>query len=209
MADDYGSFYKVSLSSGNSLPTGAKVTTLSGLGHLSPFLPSVDNLHYCDLYTGTGEVVAAAKIARLLASARQDFSVERSGLVSYDDIRGRSVIFLGASMEDPILARLPEECELAFDMPQGHQAAILDRHPTPGQPKAYNLARDQKTGEFQTDYALLSLLPGVDPDHYILVTGGITTLGTQAAAEFATSPTQMATLEKMREGSGSVTGRSP
>jgi hypothetical protein len=153
-------------------------------------------------------VVAAVKIARLLGAEKQDLSVERSGLVSYDNIRGGNVIFLGSSAEDAVLEKLPIDAELFFDL-SGEDAVIRDRASAPGQPGSYRLGRDPKTGEYQTDYALISLLPSVDPGRYVLVLAGITTLGTQAAAEFATSPAQMATLEDMRGGSRGPAGRSP
>jgi hypothetical protein len=86
---------------------------------------------------------------------------------------------------------------------------LVDHHPVAGRPDKYRLSRDQKTGEFRTDYALISLLPGVTPDRHIMVLGGITTLGTQAAAEFATSPAHMAVLEKMRGDSHGNPARSP
>ena len=209
LADDYGDVYRVFLSSGQSLPTGARVPSLSGFESIPPALPRTGNLHYFDLYTGTGEVVAAAKIAGLLSAEKQDFSVERSGLVSYDNIRGRNVIFLGGNFEDAVLAKLPVDAELGFDLSQRGPATIHDHRTAPGRPDSYTLGRDQKTGEFQTDYALISFLPSVDPGRYILVLAGITTLGTQAAVEFATSPAQMAALGNMREGSSAPAHRSP
>lgn len=209
LADDYGDVYKVFLSSGHPFPSGAKVPSLSGFENVSPALPKTGKLHYFDLYTGTGEVVAAAEIARLLGAEKQNFSVERSGLVSYDNIRGRNVIFLGASFEDAVLAKLPVDAELVFDTAEGGLAVVRDRRSAPGQPDSYRLVQDPKTGEFQTDYALISLLPSVDPGRFILVLGGITTLGTQAAVEFATSSAQMATLENMRGGSRGPAARSP
>jgi len=207
LTDDYGDVFRVLLSSAHSLPSGAKVPSLSGLEYVSPALPRMANLRYFDLYTGTGEVVAAVKIARLLGAEKQDVSVERSGLVSYDNIRGGNVIFLGSSAEDAVLEKLPIDAELFFDLSEG--AVIRDRASAPGQQHLYRLGRDPKTGEFQTDYALISLLPSVDPGRYVLVLAGITTLGTQAAAEFATSPAQMATLENMRGASHGPAGRSP
>jgi len=208
LTDDYGDVYRVLLSSNHSLPSGAKIPSLSGLEYVSPALPKRGNLRYFDLYTGTGEVVAAVKIARLLSAQNQDVSVERSGLVSYDNIRGGNVIFLGSSAEDAVLEKLPIDAELVFDL-SGEDAVIRDRPATPGQPHSYQLVRDPKTGEYRTDYALISLLPSVDPGRYVLVLAGITTLGTQAATEFATSPAQMATLENMRGGSHGPAGRSP
>ena len=208
LTDDYGDVYRVFLSSSHSLPSGAKIPSLSGFENIPPVLPRTGNLRYFDLYTGTGEVVAAVMIARLLAAEKQDFSVERSRLVSYDNIRGGNVIFLGSSAEDAVLEKLPIDAELVFDL-TGEDAVIRDRPSAPGQTHSYRLGRDQKTGEYQTDYALISLLPSVDPGRYVLVLAGITTLGTQAAAEFATSPAQMATLENMRGASRGPAGRSP
>ena len=208
LTDDYGDVFRVFLRSARSLPSGAKIPSLSGFENIPPVLPRRGDLRYFDLYTGTGEVVAAVKIARLLGAEKQDLSVERSGLVSYDNIRGGNVIFLGSSAEDAVLEKLPIDAELVFDL-SGEGMVIRDRASAPGQPGSYRLGRDPKTGEFQTDYALISLLPSVDPGRYVLVLAGITTLGTQAAAEFATSPAQMATLENMRGGSRGPAGRSP
>jgi len=208
LTDDYGDVFRVLLASPHSLPSGAKISSLSGLEYVSPALPKRGSLRYFDLYTGTGEVVAAVKIARLLSTQKQDVSIERSGLVSYDNIRGGNVIFLGSSAEDAVLEKLPIDAELVFDL-SGEDAVIRDLPAAPGQPHVYRLGRGSKTGEYQTDYALISLLPSVDPGRYVLVLAGITTLGTQAAAEFATSPAQMATLENLRAGSHGSAGRSP
>jgi hypothetical protein len=208
LADDYLDLYRFSRSSSHSLPVGTRVRSLVGLERFSPIHPSAESLYYWDLYTGIGEVVATGKIASLLATENQDFSVERSGLISYDNIRNSNAIFIGASAEDPILAQLPVEADLDFAGPDS-SFHLVDHHPVAGRPDKYRLSRDQKTGEFRTDYALISLLPGVTPDRHIMVLGGITTLGTQAAAEFATSPAHMAVLEKMRGDSHGNPARSP
>ncbi|HEX5482431.1 MAG TPA: hypothetical protein VFZ08_07370 [Terriglobia bacterium] len=68
---------------------------------------------------------------------------------------------------------------------------IRDLHPPPGQPSLYRLQRDGKTEALEGEYALINLLPGVVPGRYIMVLGGISTIGTQAAAEFATSADYM------------------
>ena len=43
---------------------------------------------------------------------------------------------------------------------------------------------------------IISFLPGITPNRKIVVLAGMTTLGTQAAAEFATSPAGMAELKR-------------
>src|SRR6266508_2219180 len=74
--------------------------------------------------------------------------------------------------------------------------------PEANQPATYEFQRDDRTKALQSEYALISLLPSVTPNQYILVLAGLSTLGTQAAAEFATSEASMLTLEKMWAASG-------
>jgi len=209
LRDDYGDLYGFSLSPGYSLALGVRVPNLSGLRRTSPMLPRVGNLYYHDLYTGTGEVVAGANIARFLTNEKQAFSIERSGLVSFDLSRGTNVIFLGGPVADSHLASLSLKSDLDFAPSSQAFQAVHNTHPAAGKASTYPLKRDPKTGEIMTDYALISLLPGAVPGYFRLVLAGITTLGTQAAAEFATSPSQMALLEKMRGGPGGQTRRSP
>jgi hypothetical protein len=209
LRDEYNDLHQFSLSSSHSLPFGARVPSLSGLERISPVLPRVGNLYYWDLYTGTGEVVAAAQIAQFLTHEEQTFSIVRSGLVSSDQTRDTNVIFLGGPGENAHLESLALQSDLAFAPSDKGYQSVLDRHPTAGRPSSYPLKRDPKTGEIMTDYALISLLPGAVPDRYRMVLAGITTLGTQATAEFATSLSQMSILEKMRRGSAGQTPRSP
>ena len=203
LIDGAGDLYRCVVNSGISLPTGARVLSLIGVGRQSPIPPGVGPLYYMDTYAGTGEVVAAARIAQLLASRNQKFSIRRNRIVSYDDIKSTNVIFIGATFEDSILRQLPVESDLTFEQMDDHelsglQDVIHDRHPSAGHPDSYALLRDAKTGTIEGDYALVSLLPGLTPDRHIMVLGGITTIGTEAAADFVTSPDNMALLDRMR-----------
>jgi len=201
MMNDAGDLYRYFLDTSSPLPVGAKVPTLAGLDRQAPIPPGVGPLYYFDLYTGTGEVIAAAKIAQLLARQNQEFSIKRSRMVSFDDLRNDNVIFIGASLENSLLRQLPVETDLTFEQLHLRQfmgsQQIRDSHPEVHQAETYHLLRDAKTGKLDGEYALISLLPGTVPAHYIMVLGGISTVGTQAAAEFASSPESMALLEKM------------
>jgi len=207
LMSEQGDLYRYFLNGVHALPFGARVQSFAGLERRAPAPPLRGPLSYSDAYTGTGEVVGAAKIAELLARAGRNFSVERDGIVSFEDIRGTNVVFLGASLEDPVLAQLPMANDFGFEQDAEHAFAgsqlIIDRHPVPGGPSTYTLQRDPKTQAIEGDYALISLLPGVTPNHSILVLAGISTLGTQAAAEFATSEENMQTVTEMRsQGTG-------
>ena len=69
---------------------------------------------------------------------------------------------------------------------------ILNRQPKPGEQAEYfpTLPEESKS------YALLSMLPGVDESHEILVIGGLDTSSTTAAADFLLSDKTAAGLLK-------------
>jgi hypothetical protein len=59
---------------------------------------------------------------------------------------------------------------------------VLNVHPLAGEPKMFLGTRaNQPTTE---DYAVVGLLPGLDPSRSILILAGDTTFGTQAAVEY-------------------------
>ena len=202
LMSESGDLYRYYNDTSHSFAMGAQVPSIVGLERRGPIPNGVGPLYYFDSYTGTGEVIAMGRIAELLSRSGQNFLVKRSRIASYEDVKNRNVIFLGTSLEDSILGKLPVESDLVFEEPTGNQFVgrllIRDRHPGPGQSSTYEFQRDERTKALQAEYALISLLPGLSPNQYILVLAGLSTLGTQAAAEFATSDKNMVVLDQMR-----------
>jgi hypothetical protein len=153
---------------------------------------------YEDGYTGTGEVMAVYYLTRFLLAAHIPLQVERSQLIKTDDLRNQNVIFLGSVIENPILSGLPLNQDFVFEQPQRPpilwRARIVNLHPRPGEKPFYEVERDNKTQVLRADYAVVSFLPGVAPGREIVILGGLTTIGTQAAAQFVTSPAGAAEL---------------
>jgi hypothetical protein len=145
-----------------------------------------------DGYTGTGEVMAVYDLERLFSGSHRALTVERSQLLTATDFKNHNVIFLGSVIENPILSGLPLTQSFVFAQPKRPpilwRSRILNLHPAPGEKSFYQVERDPKTQVLEADYALVSFLPGVAPGREIVVLGGLTTLGTEAAAQFVTSP---------------------
>lgn len=186
-----------------SMAMGRKVQSLDdqevqpgGKGVSGPF-------YYFDAFTGSGEVVAAARISQFLTARGEPFLIKRSRIISYGDIAGNNVIFLGSPKENQLLQKLPIKQELVFDPPPPDRypigSSIRDLNPPSGHQATYEMQLDPVTGAINAEYGLISLLPGVAGDHYVLVLGGLTTLGTEGAAEFVTSDRRMAALQRMLE----------
>lgn len=196
-----GDYYHFDSPTVLSMAMGSRVLSLenqqvqpAGKGQSGPF-------YYFDAFTGTGEVVAAAKIAQFLTARGQPFQIKRSRIISYGDIKENNVIFLGSPKENQLLKKLPIAQELVFGAPPPDQypmgSYIQDLNPPPGHPATYGLQLDPLTGAIQVEYGLVSLLPGMSDEHYVLILAGLTTLGTQSAADFVTSERNMALVERM------------
>jgi hypothetical protein len=151
-----------------------------------------------DLHTGTGEVMAVFYLTRMFSQFHSSLGVKRSRLVTTDDLARHDIIFLGSTIEDALLAGLPLTQDFVFVWPpqpaRVWKQRIQNLHPHPGESSSYEVERDAKTSVLRADYGLVSFLPGMTPERRIAILGGLTTLGTQAAADFVTSPSQIAEL---------------
>ncbi|MDQ2777784.1 MAG: hypothetical protein M3Y57_23155, partial [Acidobacteriota bacterium] len=136
-------------------------------------------------------------------------SFKRSRLVTACDLQTHNVIFLGAPSVNPILNELPPPPGFGFAFANARpflwRTRIKAVKPASGEPAQFVIERDPESGVLRTDYATVSLLPGIAPGRRILVLAGLTTSGTQAAAEVVTSAPRIDDLLK-RVGSGRTPG---
>jgi hypothetical protein len=136
-----------------------------------------------DHYTGIGELIAVHELTRMFDYQRAEFVLKRSPLVTWDEARSRNLIFIGSVAENGSLKLLPATQDFTL-MATADAAGIVNHHPRQGEPQVYLRPEHPLT----RDYAIVALLPGVQPDHRMFVFSGLTTLGTQAAVEYALEP---------------------
>ncbi len=151
------------------------------------FNPSSDARSFIlDHYTGVGEVLAIHELDHVFALLNRPIRVKRGALFSLDDAKNNDLIFVGSPSENLTLLDIPGTQEFVFQRldsgPRKGDLAVLNVHPQPGEPKIFlGTPANQPTTE---DYAVVSLLPGLDPSRSILILAGDTTFGTQAAVEY-------------------------
>jgi len=139
-----------------------------------------------DHYTGVGEVLAIHQLDRVFFMFNRPLRVKRGALFSLDDAKNNDLIFVGSPSENLTLGDIPGTREFTFrrldNGPRKGDLGVFNAHPLPGEP-AFFLATpaNQPTVD---DYAVISLLPGLDPTHSILILAGNSTFGTQAAVEY-------------------------
>jgi hypothetical protein len=151
------------------------------------FNPSSDTRAFIlDHYTGVGEVLAIHQLDRLFALLDRPIDVKRGALFSLDDAKNNDLIFVGSPSENLTLLDIPGSQEFVFRRldagARKGDLGVFNVHPQPGEPQIFLASpANQPTTE---DYAIVSLLPGIDPSRSVLILAGNSTFGTQAAVEF-------------------------
>jgi hypothetical protein len=136
-----------------------------------------------DHYTGIGELISVHELTRMFDYQHAEFVLKRSPLVTWDEARSRNLIFIGSVAENGSLKLLPATQDFTLTA-TADAAGIVNHHPRQGEPQVYLRPEHPLT----KDYAIVALLPGVQPDYRTFVFSGLTTLGTQAAVEYALEP---------------------
>jgi len=140
-----------------------------------------------DHYTGVGEVLAIHQLDRIFFSVfNRSVGVKRGALFSLDDAKNNDLIFVGSPSENLTLLDIPGTKEFVFQRldsgPRKGDLAVVNVHPQQDEPKMFLATpANQATTE---DYAVIGLLPGLDPARSILILAGNSTFGTQAAVEY-------------------------
>jgi len=178
----------------NALFTGNSITGLRYAPTGAPQDGSAPD-SYVDTYTGIGELAAVYDLTKLFDAHQATFTLKRSQLVAWDEAKSRNLIFIGASVENPSLRVLPPTVNFTQKAGTGF-AGIVNHHPKPGEPAVYSRPEHPLT----TDYAIIALLPGVQPGKRVLLFSGLTTFGTQAAVEFLCRPDSVAEILKQVTG---------
>jgi hypothetical protein len=153
--------------------------------------PVVENPAIIDIYTGVGEVKSVYFLGNLLWKVGHPFRVERSRLLTWEDLKAHNIVCLGGPAENLQLRRLPQEQEFVFKF-EGIEGGspkfvILNRKPQHGEQTRYApVVEGSSQSTVTEDYALVSMLKGLDPNRRLLILAGVTTFGTQACTEYVT-----------------------
>ncbi|MGB8536015.1 MAG: hypothetical protein WCD57_06355 [Acidobacteriaceae bacterium] len=144
---------------------------------------------YVDTYTGIGELASVYTLTRLFDDHRAHFILKRSMLTTWDEAKTKDLIFIGSTAENPSLR--VSESVMDFTLTADKDSAgFVNHHPEAGEPAIYSRPEHPMT----RDYAVLALLPGMQPGKRILIFSGLTTLGTQAAVDYVCRPDSAADL---------------
>jgi len=138
-----------------------------------------------EAWTGVGEIMAVHKLTELATQSGFHFRMVRGRALTYDDMKGGNVIFLGSPWANDMQAKFnmgmtPFRCFGTED--------IVNYEPQTGEPPAYYPELNSTTKELTASYGLFSVLPGLTAGTKIVSSSGIDDYATQAAMDLMTSP---------------------
>ena len=150
--------------------------------------------------TKSGESLAAVHVANLFAGGGLRARATLSRLLTWDDFRRENLILLGHNEQnqwmDPLLSKYPLRLE-STDGAQ--QRRIVNTEPDTDEQQFYQIDYATDPNEPTVEYALVSMLPGTDDRHQLLLISGLNTQATLMAAEFLTDPRRVPALRSRLE----------
>ena len=162
----------------------------TGMRYYNSTLNAGEPIH--DHYTGVGEVLGIHELDHVFAILKHGLRVKRGRLLSLDDAKHNNLIFLGSPSENLSLREIPSTQDFVFKWintsGRRNDLGIVNTHPKPGEQKEFYASAKLPLIE---DYSLVAVVPGVSPGLWVMLLAGITTIGTQAAAEYVCRPSSI------------------
>jgi len=135
-------------------------------------------------YADVGAVQAAFLLGRLL---NRDVGLKNASALGWEDIWNSNVIFVGKSNVNPAIQRVLRDAHLDFaDTEFG--AAVRNGHPLPGESAEYPNAATHGAGK---KYGVISVLPGPQPGHHMMILTGAGAELMWALAQSVTDPARV------------------
>ncbi|MEO8126476.1 MAG: hypothetical protein ABJF23_26260 [Bryobacteraceae bacterium] len=155
-----------------------------------------------------GEALGSIPLAVMFTKAGVPIRAVQSRYMNWQDFRTENLILLGHSEAnrwlDPILSNLPfRMAKTDTDKPR----RIINPGHKPGEPGEYLPDYTKGHNPAVEDYALISMLGGMDGRHGLTLINGVNTEGTQMALEYLTEAENLRVLENaLRKQSPNHTG---
>lgn len=134
------------------------------------------------VFTTLGELDGAFTLGKVLAPRIPGIQLVSSMNLSWNQLGGSSVIFVGPPKFNMQIMDLPVQQDLVLEPPSG----VRNVRPRQGEPALF---ADDEPGGSQSGiaYSLISYLPGLNKDGHIIVLAGSGIPGTLAATQYVTS----------------------
>ena len=150
-------------------------------------VPYTEVVPMWDRSVALADAQAFSRLENLFARKQEEVDLRGERLVSLADLRGRPSIFIGA-FDNEWAMSLGADLRFYFDTDQRHHAQIIRDRQKPEATDWELVDAWPPKRDISEDYALVTRVVNRTTERNIVVLGGITQYGTEAAAEFVTDP---------------------
>ena len=149
-----------------------------------------------------GEAMGVGYLANLFGRAGLSVQLTQSRFLDWGELRSNNCILLGNNETNPWLDPILEDYPLQLEQTSREKPrGIVNLKLRPGEAAQYHVEYPASDDRPTVEYALVSMLPGLDGHHKLLLINGLNTQATQKAIEFLTDP---AGLQDLTEALSSV-----
>ena len=147
-----------------------------------------------------GEAVGASFLASLFGHVGLRIRPTESRFLGWEDFREADVILLGHNESNRWIDSALESRPFQLEPAEGNKRRrIINLAPEPGEAKEYLIEYPNENTTVTVEYALISMTPGIDEYHELVVISGLNTGATQIAAEFLSDEMRLrGLLERMK-----------
>ena len=145
--------------------------------------------------TKVGEAVAGVHLTSMLTRLGLQTRSTQSRFLSWEDLRRDNLIILGHNEANKWLDPLLKDRPFNLQSTTGHHPrGIVNAQPAAGELPVYQIAYSEGENDADREYALVSMLPGIERGHPLLIISGLNAQATQIATEYMTSEARLAEL---------------
>ncbi|MFB3825998.1 MAG: hypothetical protein ACE15B_04480 [Bryobacteraceae bacterium] len=134
--------------------------------------------------TGVAESIAAVNLAQMFGRYGLSVRTKESRLLNWGDLRGGNFILLGHNEANPWVDKLLHKYPLRLGNSLGIRRHIENTRPAAGERPVYFKEAAATQVDPVIEYGLVSMLPGVDERHMLLLVTGLDGQASQMASEY-------------------------
>jgi hypothetical protein len=147
-------------------------------------------LYYENGFAGLGDMLAVQRLSMFFTNLGATITAIRAHQLTLEEMKDEDLVFLGGFQDRGNLLWLPEHWPWRFA--RVSRPGFLNDYITDTQAPAeanshYGVEFDGDSHVIRAEHAMISVVPGVSPAHRVVIVAGLTTSGTQGAAEFLAS----------------------
>jgi hypothetical protein len=148
------------------------------------------HLYYENGFAPLGDMVGMNRLSILFTNLGATIAAIRAHQLTLEELKDTDVVFLGSFEDRGNLLWQPEHWPWRFARKTGSNpwsSYIFDTAAPADVNSHFGLELDQGSHVIRTEHALVSVVPGVNSARRVVILAGMTTSGTQGAAEFLSS----------------------